>query len=700
MDTDNRINILNRMRSKNVSIEEFDYDKLQAPPLNMLFTPQDIAQLHYIATSLKLSAKPQIKYKMINDIMRARGFEKMAAGTNRVVYRFIEDQSFVVKVAYDAVGIHDNPAEFKNQFLIKPFCCKCFEVSPDGVIGIFERVQPITNREEFISVADDIFTLIDEWLVNGEYVLADIGSKFFMNYGIRTSFPFGPVIIDYPYIYKLDGNKLFCSKPDPNSPTGRCDGEIDYDDGFNFLRCKKCGAIYKAEELKKQIDNNNIIVKNGALGGFKMKISIHGGSKNVNKTKVIDEVQEAKSVPTKPVRSIKVKFTTDVDEEKDRSSGNFKMKTGIVHGGSKHEVQEESLPTKPIKSIKVKLTDDDEDEEKENIPVKEYVRRSNEEQREKYNKIKNEKDSSKNDDSKKNAKNPFTKDEGLKEKSREELLDEYLDKISAIVKSYPEEDQAIFKAKITNKLDLKEDTEDTSVVPLTADAFKNAADKMIRIIDNIDDGKQLEEAMGYDNIIKFIKEYYDIRLTTNDGSVSVSDDGEISIGATAILGAKYDEEEEDRVAYAEFDTKLDIDPENSKGLIEYLNDAVKGDDNDDKITGFTHTAAVTVNIKDLFPAAPSQKVIVPINKDGNYTSIDGKLIAIDKIDDRDLDHLSIVSSDWLAAKEDELSEEDSTDTEDNAEVEEANDDEEEEDVIEAPTGALPPMGVNGVVTEE
>lgn len=421
-----------------------------------------------------------------------------------------------------------------------------------------------------------------------------------------------------------------------------------------------------------------------------MKISIHGGSKHVNKTKVINEVQEAKSVPTKPVRSIKVKFTTDVDGEKNRSSGNFKMKTGIIYGGSKHEVQEEeSLPAKPIKSIKVKLTDD-EDEEKENIPVKEYVRRSNEEQREKYNKIKKENNSSKN------AKNPFTKDEGLKEKSREELLDEYLDKISAIVKSYPEEDQAIFKAKITNKLDLKEDT---SVVPLAADAFKNAADKMIQIIDNIDDGKELEKAIAYDNIIKFIKEYYDIRLTTSDGSVSLSDDGEISIGVTSILGAKYDEEEEDRVAYAEFDTKLDIDPENSKGLIEYLNDAVKDDDNDGKVTGFTHTAAATVNIKDLFPAAPSQKVIVPINKDGNYTSIDGKLIAIDKIDDRDLDHLSIVSSDWLAVKEDELNEEDSADTEDTAEAEEANDDE-EEDVIEAPTGALPPMGVNGVVVAE
>lgn len=653
MDTDNRINILNRMRSKNVSIEEFDYDKLQAPPLNMLFTPQDIAQLHYIATSLKLSAKPQIKYKMINDIMRARGFEKMAAGTNRVVYRFIEDQSFIVKVAYDAVGIHDNPAEFKNQFLIKPFCCKCFEVSPDGVIGIFERVQPITNREEFISVADDIFTLIDEWLVNGEYVLADIGSKFFMNYGIRTSFPFGPVIIDYPYIYKLDGNKLFCSKPDPNSPTGKCDGEIDYDDGFNFLRCKKCGAIYKAEELKKQIDNNNIIVKNGALGGFKMKIRISGGSKNVAKTKVIDEVQEAKSVPAKPVRSVKVRFTTDVDKEK------------------------------------------------ANIPVKEYVRRSNEEQREKYNKIKKENNSIKNDkrdNSKKNAKNPFTKDEGLKEKSREELLDEYLDKISAIIKSYPEEDQTVLKAKITKKLDIKEDTD---VIPLTADAFKNAVDKMTQIIDNIDDGEQLEESMGYDKLIEFIKNYYDIRLATNDGSsVSVSDDGEIIIGATAILGAKYDEEEEIRVAYAEFDTKLDIDSENGKRLIEYLNDAVKSDDSDDKITGFTHTAAVTVNIKDLFPAAPSQKVIIPINKDGNYTSIGGKLIAIDKIDDRDLDHLSIVSSDWLAAKEDELAaEEDSANTEDTAEVEEANEDD-EEDVIEAPTGALPPMGVNGVVAEE
>ena len=35
--------------------------------------------------------------------------------------------------------------------------------------------------------------------------MADIGTNFFMNWGIRPGF--GPVLLDYPYVYELDGNK-------------------------------------------------------------------------------------------------------------------------------------------------------------------------------------------------------------------------------------------------------------------------------------------------------------------------------------------------------------------------------------------------------------------------------------------------------------------------------------------------------------
>ena len=58
-------------------------------------------------------------------------------------------------------------------------------MSPCGTVGVFERVNPITSREEFLSVADDIYEVITQWFI-GKYVLADIGTKFFMNWKIKT----------------------------------------------------------------------------------------------------------------------------------------------------------------------------------------------------------------------------------------------------------------------------------------------------------------------------------------------------------------------------------------------------------------------------------------------------------------------------------------------------------------------------------
>lgn len=295
MDIDrNRSFILDRVKSRTTSIEEFNFDQLAAPPLKMLLSPTDIGDLQYIATSVKLSAKPEQKYKFIDEIMKRRGFVKFGAGTNRTVYRFLEDQSFLAKIAYDSVGMGDNPAEFHNQQFLKPFVPKTFEIDPSGVIALAERVNPITSREEFYSVADDVFTLIDEFLV-GEYVLADIGSNFFMNYGIRKNF--GVVLLDYTYCYPLDGNKLYCNKPDPTQPSGKCEGEIDYDAGFNHLYCKRCGAMYKAKELAAKVTKQEIVRKR--QGDIKMKIRVKGGSKNLNMEK--DTFTGVANTPARPI---------------------------------------------------------------------------------------------------------------------------------------------------------------------------------------------------------------------------------------------------------------------------------------------------------------------------------------------------------------------------------------------------------------
>lgn len=239
---------------------EFNYDNLWAPPIRYLLSQQDIDQLYHIATSLRYNDDIEKKYELIDAVMKPRGFRRGNCGTNRVVYNFLEDTSFCMKIALDRVGLKDSPAEYKNQEYFKPFCCKIFEVDPTGVIACIERVNPISSLEEFISISDDVFNMMVTKII-GKYVVDDLGTEKFMNYGIRynsNGVSFGPVIIDFPYAYELDGAKLICNKP-IKTPLGevKCGGEIDYDNGLNHLVCCKCGRHYTAMELSK--DDSNVL---------------------------------------------------------------------------------------------------------------------------------------------------------------------------------------------------------------------------------------------------------------------------------------------------------------------------------------------------------------------------------------------------------------------------------------------------------
>ena len=236
----NRAEVISRMQSRMVTIDQFNWDKMMAPPLYSLITQEACNEIHRIATSVRYSGNARKRYELIDNVLKPFGFEKKGAGTNRVVYKYLENDSFLLKVATDAVGIGDNPREFKNQFIFKPFVTKIFEVDPTGAVALIERVVPITSREEFLTCASNVYDVIRGWFI-GNYVLADIGTKFFMNWGIRRGF--GPVLLDFPYVYELDGNKLFCNE---EAVTGlRCGGEIDYDDGYNFLYCSKCGKVLR-----------------------------------------------------------------------------------------------------------------------------------------------------------------------------------------------------------------------------------------------------------------------------------------------------------------------------------------------------------------------------------------------------------------------------------------------------------------------
>ena len=293
---------------------EFQFDSLRSNPLLYYITIHDIAQLNKIATSIKYSSKPKEKYAMIDKILTPRGFKKMASGTNRVTYRFLNDYSIVLKVAIDKVGLSDNGNEYRNQHLLKPFVTKCFDVSPCGTVGLFERVVPITSREEFENIAEDVFDLINNLI--GKYVLEDIGEKFYMNYGLREGF--GPVLLDYPYVFELDGRKLICNVTDPLEPLGYCGGEIDYDLGYNNLICTKCGKRYLATELKsdEKSDKPKIIVKGEDIV---MKCVLKRGDEVVAKLNSEASVSVDTIPPRKKFDKMKGNLTRKERDEKRRN---------------------------------------------------------------------------------------------------------------------------------------------------------------------------------------------------------------------------------------------------------------------------------------------------------------------------------------------------------------------------------------------
>jgi len=263
-----------KMKSRIVTQGEFDYDHLFARPLYSFMSQMHTDKLYNIASSIRYAGNPRKKFKAIDEVLKPLGFQKLSAGTNRLCYKHLEDPSVVLKVAFDAVALKDNPTEFMVQNSIKPFCTKIFEVSPDGAVGLAERVQPIQNREEFRTCANEVYDLIN--ILTRYFILADIGSHYFMNYGIRTLNNFGPVLLDFPYIFEPDGDKLVCHAPNENNPDGICGGLIDYDAGFNELVCLKCGVKYRAIELARAIKNNEIIRKGNNKMGLVVEYEYKG----------------------------------------------------------------------------------------------------------------------------------------------------------------------------------------------------------------------------------------------------------------------------------------------------------------------------------------------------------------------------------------------------------------------------------------
>ena len=234
------------LKKATVDVEAY-WNTLTRPPIRAYLPDWVVQKLYEFMTSAKLTNNPQLRFKLTNELLLPWGFKPLASGTNRRAFYCTYDPGIIIKIASDAVGQKDNQSEFVIQQMLRPFCPKIFDVAGDGAIALSERGEPMTEHDYKFVWANEIFDLLFSLLARG-YILEDVGSNFYKNFGIRMGF--GPMLWDFPYVYKLDWRKLICQKPDPI--TGEpCGGEIDYDynKGMSEIICTKCGARYSAKYL-------------------------------------------------------------------------------------------------------------------------------------------------------------------------------------------------------------------------------------------------------------------------------------------------------------------------------------------------------------------------------------------------------------------------------------------------------------------
>lgn len=287
------------------------FDDLQGPMVEDLFDAETIKSIKLAVTNPKIKFFKD-KFRILAGILNPLGYILAHAGTNRVVFQPQFDDSFVVKIGLDIAGRTNNPNEIVNQKYLKPFVCKCFDTTDDGVIGTFERVVPIENLNQLWSVREDIFDIMRA--ITKRFVIDDFGTEAFKNWGVRKGF--GPVLLDYADMYILDKDTAYCRKPIDWHSTAVCGGELGYTPGYNKIMCKKCGGIGKAKQYKGKEKLSVYVPSRGIDMGIKCVIKVGGKTVFSTEEGFTNQINENKEEFVAPHEVVLNDYRQAIDEMK------------------------------------------------------------------------------------------------------------------------------------------------------------------------------------------------------------------------------------------------------------------------------------------------------------------------------------------------------------------------------------------------
>ena len=304
------LNAMYRSLAYTVPLERA-FDDLQGPMVEDLFDAETIKSIKMTVTNPKIKFFKD-KFRILAGILNPLGYILAHAGTNRVVFQPQFDDSFVVKIGLDIAGRTNNPNEIVNQKYLKPFVCKCFDTTDDGVIGTFERVVPIENLYQLWSVREDIFDIMRA--ITKRFIIDDFGTEAFKNWGVRKGF--GPVLLDYADMYILDKDTAYCRKPIDWHSTAVCGGELGYTPGYNKIMCKKCGGIGKAKQYKGKEKLSVYVPSRGIDMGIKCVIKIGGRTVFSTEEGFTNQINESKEEFVAPHEIVLNDYRQAIDDMK------------------------------------------------------------------------------------------------------------------------------------------------------------------------------------------------------------------------------------------------------------------------------------------------------------------------------------------------------------------------------------------------
>lgn len=284
-------------------------NNLVRPPIRYYIPDAVINEFYNISCDSKLYNAPLKRFKVQNEMLEPYGFRPLASGTNRRTFYSINDPWIVLKIASDAIGRSDNLSEFGIQHGLLPFCTKVFDVDPRGVMQLAERVE-IMTEQDFRDYIEEIFQFLESWFQLG-YIFDDVGFRSFKNWGLRDGS--GPVLVDFPYLFQYDPDKMICDRIDPKTHE-KCGGTIgyNYEMAMSEIVCYKCKVRYSAQYLSKKIDGNSCDIilgrKNKMRKPVEFQVVMTRGNKvvydpNAQKQQPVQQ-QQVTIIPSQPQQQI------------------------------------------------------------------------------------------------------------------------------------------------------------------------------------------------------------------------------------------------------------------------------------------------------------------------------------------------------------------------------------------------------------